>query len=131
MTKAKLCSFAIAGAIGLASLSPVTTIAAETTAESTTQTENKTDHKVKKAEFEKKMKAAREKWNALTQEQKNEIYAMLENEMNEENRILDKLVELGVFEQSDIGSLKEFRLDRYNRMKESGEFPFARGRGRK
>lgn len=96
MNKAKLSSFAIAGVIGLASLNPITTLAAKTKTESTTQTEINTDGsetKDKKAEFDKKMKAARERWNSLSQTQKDEVYTLLENEINEHNKLLDRLVE--------------------------------------
>lgn len=132
MNKAKLSSFAIAGAIGLASLSPITTVAAETKMESTTQTEIKTDCKDckdKKAEFDKKMKAAREKWNSLSQKQKDEVYALLENNMNQNNKVLDKLVELKVLEQTDVENIKANQATRYQKMKESGEFPLLRGKG--
>jgi catalase len=132
MNKSKLSSFAIAGAIGLASLSPITTVAAETKKESTRQTEIKTDYKDckdKKAEFDKKMKAAREKWSSLSQTQKDEVYSLLENKMKENNKVLDKLVELKVLEQSDVGDLKANQATRYQKMKESGEFPLLRGKG--
>lgn len=132
MNKAKLSSFAIAGAIGLASLSPITTVAAETKAESTTQAEIKTDCKDckdKKAEFDKKMKAAREKWSSLSQTQKDEVYSLLENNMEENNKVLDKLVELKVLEQSDAEKIKANQATRYQKIKESGEFPLLRGKG--
>ncbi|WP_312368664.1 hypothetical protein [Lachnoclostridium sp.] len=132
MNKAKLSSFAIAGAIGLASLSPITTVAAETKMESTTQTEIKTDCKDckdKKAEYDKKMKAAREKWNSLSQTQKDEVYALLENNMKENNKVLDKLVELKVLEQSDVDIIKANQATKYQKMKERGEFPLLRGKG--
>ena len=132
MNKSKLSSFAIAGAIGLASLSPITTEAAETKTESTTQTEIKTDCKEckdKKVEFDKKMKAAREKWNALSQTQKDEVYTLLENKIKESNKVLDKLVELKVLDQSDAENLKANQAARYQKMKESGEFPLLRGKG--
>lgn len=132
MNKAKLSSFAIAGAIGLASLSPITTVAAETKTESTTQAEIKTDCKDckdKKAEFDKKMKAAREKWSSLSQMQKDEVYSLLENNMRENNKVLDKLVELKVLEQTDVDVLKANQATKYQKMKESGEFPLLRGKG--
>ena len=132
MNKAKLSSFAIAGVIGLASLSPITTVAAETKTESTTQTENKTDgndSKENKAKFDKKMKAAREQWNSLSQKQKDEVYILLENEIKEHNKILDKLVELNLLEQSDADNYKENQATRYQKIKESGEYPLLRGKG--
>ncbi|ABX40659.1 hypothetical protein [Lachnoclostridium phytofermentans] len=132
MNKAKLSSFAIAGAIGLASLSPITTVAAETKTQSTMQTEIKTDCKDckdKKAEFNKKMKAARERWNSLSQTQKDEVYSLLENKMKENNKVLDKLVELKVLEQSDVDNLKANQATKFQKIKENGEFPMLRGKG--
>lgn len=131
MTKAKLCSLALAGVIGIAGVTPMTATATETKTESTTQTENNYNHKSKRAEFEKKMKEAKEKWNTLSQGQKDEVYALLENGMNEESKILDKLVELGIFAQADADILKAFKMEKYNALKESGEFPFFKGIGRK
>ncbi|MDF2802400.1 MAG: hypothetical protein K0S61_2303 [Anaerocolumna sp.] len=131
MTKAKLCGFAIISAIGIAGLGSITTVTAETKTESVTLTENKKDHNSKKAEFEKKMKAAEEKWNTLTQAQKDEVYVLLMAEMDNESKVLEKLAELGVLEKSDVDIMKAFKLEMYNRLKESGEFPFSRGKGRK
>ncbi len=132
MNKAKFSSFAIAGVIGLVSLSPITTVAAETKTESTTQAEIKTDCndcKDKKAEFDKKLKEASEKWSSLSQNQKNEVYTLLENKMKENNKVLDKLVELKVLEQSDAENLKANQASIYQKMKESGKFPLLRGKG--
>lgn len=131
MTKAKLCSFAMISAIGIASLGSITTVAAQTNTDSVTLTENKKDHKDKKAVFEKKMKAAEEKWNTLTQGQKDEVYTLLMTELDNESKVLDKLAELGVLEKSDVDILKAFKIEMYNRLKESGEFPFSRNKGKK
>ncbi len=129
MTKAKLCGFAMISAIGIASLGSITTVTAQTNTDSVTLTENK--NRDKKAAFEKKMKAAEEKWNTLTQAQKDEVYALLMTEMEDESKVLDKLAELGVLETSDVDILKAFKIEMYNRLKESGEFPFSRNKGRK
>ncbi len=77
------------------------------------------------------MKAAEEKWNTLTQAQKDEVYALLMTEMEDESKVLDKLAELGVLETSDVDILKAFKIEMYNRLKESGGFPFSRNKGRK
>jgi len=129
VTKAKLCGFAMISAIGIASLGSITTVTAQTNTDSVTLTENK--NRDKKAAFEKKMKAAEEKWNTLTQAQKDEVYALLMTEMEDESKVLDKLAELGVLETSDVDILKAFKIEMYNRLKESGEFPFSRNKGRK
>lgn len=131
MMKAKLCSFAIAGAIGLLAISPVMPMASQTQTESTTLTEKKNDQKMKKADLEKKMKAAEEKWNTLTDEQKKEVYALLEAEIASENSVLEKLVELGVLDQADMEAVRSFQLEKFNKMRENGSFPFSKCKGRK
>lgn len=131
MYKAKLCGFAIAGMIGFASLSPMTTFAAETNMESVTLSETSNDRKELKAAFEKKMQKANEKWKSLTTEQKNEIYTMLENEVQIEMKLMDKLVEFGVMEKQDATILSKYMMDRFNKVKDSGEFPLFRQKGKK
>lgn len=131
MYKAKLCSFAIAGMIGFASMAPITTFAAETNTESVTLSETSGDQKELRAAFEKKMQKANEKWKSLTAEQKNEIYSMLENEMQIEMKLMDKLVEFGVMEQQDATILRTYMMDKFNKLKQSGEFPLYRQKGNK
>lgn len=43
--------------------------------------------------------------------------------------IMDKLAELGILEKEDTEKMKAHLLDRYNKLKESGEFPFSGQRG--
>ena len=126
MYKAKLYGFAIAGMIGFASLSPISTFAAETNTESATLSKTSGDQKELRAAFEKKMEKANEKWNSLTAEQKNEIYSMLESEMQIEMNLMDKLVEFGVMEKQDAIILRTYMMDKFNKLKESGEFPLYR-----
>lgn len=131
MYKAKLFSFAIASMLGIASMSPISTFAAETNMESVTLSDTSNNHKELKAAFEKKMQKANEKWNSLTDKQKNEIYALLESEMQVEINLLDKLVEFGVMEEADATMLKTYMMDKYTKLKESGEFPLYRQKGKK
>lgn len=127
MNKAKLCGFAIVSMLGLAGLNPIAANAANTNSESETITEANKDQK---DAFDAKMKKASEKWNTLSTKQKDEVYAVMKDEMAVENKLMDKLVELGVFEKEDAASLKTFMEERYNKMKKSGEFPFSRKKGR-
>ncbi len=131
MDKRKLCGFAIAGMIGFLSISPITTFAAETNTESVTQSEMNKDQKDEKAAFKEKMKKASDKWKTLTSKQKEEVYALIENEMEVENKLMDKLVEFDVLEKEDAELIKTHMLDGFNKMKESGEFPFIRQKGKK
>jgi hypothetical protein len=125
MKKGKLCSLAIASMIGIVSMSPITTFAAETNSKSETLSEMNRNQE-KKAAFEKKMQKAREQWNKLTKEQKNEVYSIIENEMKVENELMDKLVEFGVMDKDDVALLKARMSEAFNAMKENDEFPFSR-----
>jgi hypothetical protein len=129
MNKAKLCGFAIISMLGFAGLSPIAANAAETNSESETITEvnkDQNNQKDRKGAFKEKMKKATEKWNTLTSKQKDEVYAIMEDEMAVENKLMEKLVELGVFEKEDAASLKAFMEERYKNIKDSGVFPFSR-----
>jgi hypothetical protein len=126
MLKAKLCGFAIACMVGIMGTSPITGFAAETNIESEKQSETNKDHKEKKAAFEEKMKAANDKWSTLTVDQKAAIYALIENEMQAENKLMDKLVEYGVMEKADAVIMKAHMAERFNKVKKSGEFPLLR-----
>ncbi|QHQ62756.1 DUF2680 domain-containing protein [Anaerocolumna sedimenticola] len=130
MDKGKLCGLALAGMIGFLSISPITTFAAETNTESVTQTDNLNKNKDRKA-IEEKLKKASEKWNTLSAKQKEEVYSLLEEEMKVESRLMDKLAEFGILEQNDAEAMKSRMQERYNRIKESGDFPFIRQKGRK
>ncbi|WMJ87665.1 DUF2680 domain-containing protein [Anaerocolumna sp. MB42-C2] len=130
MDKGKLCSFAIAGMIGFLSISPITTYAAETKTESVTQSDNLNKNQDRKV-VEGKLKQASEKWNTLSAKQKEEVYSLLEEEMKVEGRLMDKLAELGILEQDDAEAMKSRVQERYHKIKESGDFPFIRQKGRK
>ena len=126
MRKTKLCGFAIACIVGFVGLFPVFTLAAETNTESVTLSDKDKNHKENKAAIDEKMRIANEKWNTLSIKQKNEVYTLLEGRMKEENRLMDKLVELGVMEKSDADTMKAHMLEKYNKAKTSGEFPLLR-----
>jgi DNA-binding protein Fis len=133
MFKAKLRGFAIACMIGCVSLSPVYAFAAETNTESVTLSEkdksqNQND---RKAAFDETMKKAMEKWNALTDQQKAEVYSLIENEMKAEIKLMDKLVEFEIINKEDATAFKARLMDRFNKIKESGQFPLSRQKGSK
>lgn len=129
MKKGRLCSLAIASMLSIISMQPITTFAAETNSKSETLSEMNRNQE-KKAAFEKKMQKAREQWNKLTKEQKDEVYSILENEMTIENQLMDKLVEFGVMDKDDVALLKARMSESFKKMKESGEFPFSKQKGR-
>lgn len=126
MLKAKFCSFAIACIIGCSALSPVNAYAAETKTESVTLSESGSTQKDRKAAFDEAMKKATEKWNSLNERQKSEVYALIEDEMKSEIKLMDKLVELGIVSKGDASDFKARMMERFKKLKESGEFPLTR-----
>ncbi len=131
MYKAKLYGFAIVGMLGFIGISPITAFAAETNTESVTQSELNQNEKENKAAFDEKIKKASEKWKTLTAKQKDEVYALMENELQTQINLLDKLVEFGVMEKEDAVILKVRIQENFNKVKQSGEFPLLRQKGNK
>lgn len=131
MYKAKLFGFAIACILGLGSLSPITARAADMQTESAAASERDKNQKSNRTSFDEVMRKANEKWNALSDSQKEQVYTLLENEMKAEMQLFDKLAELGVMESNDVAAIKSHLQDRLNQIKASGEFPFVRQRGPK
>lgn len=131
MYKAKLYGFAIVGMLGFIGISPITAFAAETNTESVTQSEFNQNKKENKAAFDEKIKKASEEWKTLTAKQKEEVYALMENELQTQINLLDKLVEFGVMEKEDAVILKVRIQENFNKVKKSGEFPLSRQKGNK
>jgi hypothetical protein len=131
MLKAKVCFFAAACMAGIISLSPITAMAAETDTESVTLSEKDRNQSENQSAFKEKLQQSREKWNTLSAKQKEEVYSLIEARIQTENKLMDKLVELGVMQKADTDKLKAHMSDKFKKMKESGEFPMMRFRGRK
>jgi catalase len=131
MLRAKIGSLAIACMLGCVSLSPVYAFAAETNTESTTLSENTEKQKDKKAAFDEAMKQATEKWNSLSASQKAEVYSLIENEMKAEIKLMDKFVEFGIISKDDATAFTARLMERFSKMKDSGEFPLARPKNSK
>lgn len=125
MFKSKICGFAIAFMIGCVSISPVNAYAAETNSESVTLSENNKDQKDQRTAFEDVLNKANEKWSTLTDKQKAEVYALLEKEMKAEFKLMDKLVEFGVFQKEDAAYIKTRMNEKLNEIKQNGVFPLA------
>ncbi len=129
MLKARLFGLAIATAVAITGISPVTALAAATEKQTIEMSEKDKDHKGNRALIEEKMNNAIKKWNTLTTEQKNDVYALLENEIKAQNKIIDQLVNLEVMEKEDAAMLKAERMVRFNKLKQSGEFPLMKPKG--
>lgn len=125
MSKSKLCGFAFACVLGVFALNPISA-AAEDNSESLTLSQKNKDQQDQRAAFEDAVKNAIEKWGTLNDKQKAEVYTLLENEMKAEYSLLDKLVELGVFNKEDATFIKERMQEKLNSIKKSGDFPLAK-----
>jgi hypothetical protein len=123
MYKAKLCGFAIACMVGFVGINPISAYAADTNTESATLSETNKNDKDNKAAFEEKMKVASEKWNALTAKQKDEVYTLLDKDLQAEIKLMDKLVTLGVLQKADVEMIKAHMQDRLKKIKASGDLP--------
>lgn len=131
MCKARLFGIVAAVAVIISGVTPVTAFAAETDTGTMTLSEKDKDHKGSRALFEEKVNKAIRNWNTLSADQKNEVYALLEEEKKAQDKVLDKLAELGVMEKKDTEGMKARRADYMKKLKESGDFPLLRQRGRK
>ncbi len=127
MYKNKLCTLAIIGMLGIMSTTPTYAYAQNINTVSVSENKQGND---KKAPYKDKMKQARDKWNTLNENQKGEIYTLLEEEIKLEQQLLDKLVELGVMEKDDVTLFKIFMIEKYNKVKKSGEFPLYNQKGK-
>ncbi len=127
MFKPKLRGFTIACIMAFICISPGQALAAETSTESATLSEGNTQNqKDKIAAFEEAMKIATEKWNALTDTQRAEVYDLIEEEMKAEMKLIDKFVEFQILSKEDASAYKANMMSKFNQLKESGRFPLSR-----
>jgi uncharacterized protein YlbG (UPF0298 family) len=131
MFKARLFGIVAAVAIIINGVTPVTAFAAETDTGTMTLSEKDANHKGSRALYEEKINKAIQKWNTLTAAQKNDVYALLDVERKAQDKVLDKLAELGVMDKKDTEGMKSRRADYMKKLKESGDFPLLRQRGRR
>ena len=127
MSKTRLFVLAVAVMTAMLGIHPVTAFAAKAPAQ--TEQSSEKDKKGNRALFEEKMNNAIKKWDTLTADQKNQVYALMEYELAAQEKILDKLVDLGVVAKEDAAMMKTERMDRFKRIRENGEFPFMRPKG--
>lgn len=111
--------------LGSFALQPTTCLIDHTVNSSIVQAnkaEKENDHK---SQFYEKMKLAKEQWNKLSKQQKEEVYVLLANELKSQNDLTDKLVELSVISSEDAKFIKDKRTAEFNQIKENGEFPYS------
>lgn len=69
------------------------------------------------------------KWNALSDDQKNEIYALKEKASAIESQIIDKYLEYGIVDQTTADNIKTRMNERNAQMRTDGQFPMMGGKG--
>ncbi|MDO5095155.1 MAG: DUF2680 domain-containing protein [Peptostreptococcaceae bacterium] len=82
-----------------------------------------------KKEFEARREAmtqAKSKWNALSDSQKQEVYALEEKIIALEKEQIDKLVSLGVMDKTSADAQKKKLDERFSQQKQSGALPFGK-----
>lgn len=127
MIKKGICIIAITLVLGTILSTPVTTYASEVT---TNQEKGKpSDEEMKK--MKEKMEAAAKKWDALTDAQKKEVYTLMDSQQKIMNQLLDKYVELGIMDKTEVAEMKKNMSEGFEKMKESGQFPMQHGEKRK
>lgn len=131
MLRTRLFGLAVTAMVAVVGISPVTALAAATDTQTLELSEKDKDHQGNRALFEEKMNNAIKKWNTLTTNQKKDVYTLLENEIKAHNKTSDKLVELGVITKEDAGLMKQERMERFTKLRESGEFPLLKPKGNK
>ena len=131
MLKTRLFGFAVACAVAILGVNPVTAFGAETDTQTVTMSEKDTGRKENQALMEEKINQSIQKWNTLTTAQKNEVYALLEEEQRAQDKLMDKLAALGVLDKNDVTRNKAERAEFLNRLHLSGEFPLLKHKGKK
>lgn len=79
-----------------------------------------------KKQAKEKMDKAIAKWNSLSKEEKNQIYALYDQERELMMKIIDKYVSLGVLDQADATQFKAHMEEQAKKMKESGSLPLPK-----
>jgi|GEM_PF-3335943 len=70
-----------------------------------------------------KADAAKSKWERLPENQKKEVYALLDQKAACEIKLMEKYRELGIIDDSALEKFKSIMKSRVDAIKDSGEFP--------
>jgi hypothetical protein len=92
--------------------------------------EQKAEMETKKAEMDAKRKAVREKWDSLSEEQKNELYALQDKIGGAQIEIIDKQLELGLIDEETAKIQKEQIAERQTKIRENGGCFMGGGKGK-
>lgn len=123
--KQRLCLVALTLVLGLTIVQPTAVFATNT------QTEQEDTTTSRNNDSADRYQQSVDKWNKLTDSQKQEVFSILANRQKADIALLDKLVELGVIEKADADSMKSGLNRMYKEMTEKGEFPIMRPRNQK
>ncbi len=134
MMHKRLCAAGMALLMAACFNVPVGATAADDYEEYSIDVANNEKEKPSDEEREKRiarMEASMKKWESLSKEQKAEVYKLLEEEQSVNDKILDKMVALGVLDKEDAAEMKANIKDCLTKMKEEGRYPFGRPRPKK
>lgn len=92
----------------------------------TATTEKKGPTEEEKKQAKEKMEKAIAKWNSLSAEEKNQIYALYDQERALMMKIIDKYVSFGILDQADATKFKAHMEEHAKKMKESGSLPLPK-----
>ncbi len=117
--KYKLCLVALTLAMGLFIAQPAAVLAVDTQTEEVDKqgTNNRRDDGYQ---------AALDKWNKLTDKQKQEVYTILKTKQKADMDLLNKLAEFGVLDKAQATAMQSGLQKLYDNMMEKGEFPLMR-----
>lgn len=85
--------------------------------------EQKAEMKARKVQFD----ALQKKWAALTDAQKEEIYALKDKAADIRAQIIDKYLEWGIIDKAEAADMKKRIIESKTNMRESGRMPMSGG----
>jgi len=87
--------------------------------------------KSKRAEMENRMSIQNDKWDALTDVQREELYSLQDKTVDAQIAVIDKYLELGVIDADTAQAMKDRLIDGQTNMRENGRMPgFGGGFGK-
>jgi hypothetical protein len=85
--------------------------------------EQKAELDAKRKEWLAKKQNSQKKWSALTDAQKNEIYALMDKQIDIKSQMIDKYLANGVIDHATATKMKEKLAERKTQMRKSGKMP--------
>ncbi len=85
--------------------------------------EQKAEKEAKRKEWHAKIKNSQKNWSALTDAQKNEIYSLIDKEIDDKILVIDKYAAYGVIDKAAADKMKTRLNEQKTKMRQSGKFP--------